>query len=252
MGSEVAKQIQKAFIMPQIFIHNTKNNAISKAFSKKIKFDLVCFFVKPQNIKEILTQYANNLLLTTTTNTVFVSILAGINFDSLSELLPYKSSTKYIRYMPNFGILCNMGVGSLFCKNLYHKKEAFFTKCFSRSSKIIKVNNEYDIAPLTSAFGSGIAFCAYVIDEFTKAAEGFLPNNLKYCKNYYFDLFLSVCCIYTKNNIQPLDLINNITSKGGVTMAGLNELEKANIKQAITNTLQACVKRAEELENLIK
>ena len=97
---------------------------------------------------------------------------------------------------------------------------------------------------VTALSGSGPAFIAYILNSFVKAGE---KQGLKREVAYKLVLqtFFGTSKLLKQKNIDPEELIKMVSSPGGTTVAGLNELQQ--IKEIIDKAVEAAVKRSKEL-----
>ena len=122
---------------------NDLNDAISAS-------DYVFFSVKPQNIKEVLSQITVDV-----ENKVFISICAGITMESIEN---HFDKIKLVRTMPNTPLLIGQGVTAL-CKNEHVLGEEFeFVKSIFSSCGIVTEIDEKDINALTAITSSSPAY----------------------------------------------------------------------------------------------
>ena len=253
MGSVVAKQINSMFLIKKCFIVNSKINQLQN-LKQNIKFDIVCFFVKPQEIQHVWNSFDYKNFINQ--DTIFFSIAAGKDYNFFNNLII--KNIKFVRYMPNLGLKQSLGVGSLYTQNISTKLTQLIYKGLKLQSKIILTQNQDDFHILTACFGSGIAFVAYVIDNFNVAIQNSLKQKLTSDKSKeYFnsdisilllkDMIESVFQIKTISNIDFTDLIKNISSKGGTTEAGLEVLKSLNLEKHFQDTMLMAYKKSIEL-----
>lgn len=216
-----------------------KSVNLQDAFSEA---DYVFFSVKPQNIKDVMSELKNYDYK----DKVFVSICAGVTIQSISDVL---TGAKIVRTMPNTPLLLGQGVTAL-CKNsLVSDSDFEFIKSIFASSGYTTEINEDDINTLTALTSSSPAYI-YLF------AKGLLDGAIKLGFNY--DDTLKMICytlIGSANMILSTgksvdELIAMVKSPNGTTEKALNVLDDNKFTDIIYRAMDACQKRAEELSKL--
>ena len=211
-------------------------NVIQDNVSLIEQCEIILLAIKPQIYWTIKDALSNDYK-----NKCFISIMAGI---SLKELNNTFIRASIYRAMPNTPCLINKGTTTICAlKNddFLPSISNIFNSC--GTSYFIKEEN----MDMTLALnGSMPAYIDYFIKGFLESA---IKNGLdeKLAKNLLLDSISgSVELIrQSKDNIDTL--INNVCSKGGTTIAGLNKLEENNFLKAIDECYEACKIRSIEL-----
>lgn len=170
-----------------------------------------------------------------------ITIAAGI---AISYVENYFSNATVVRVMPNTPALIKMAAATICTNNkneLYEQAKTIFSSIGSVTE--IEESQMNDSLPLN---GSMPAYL-YLF------AKAFIESAKKY--NIDEEAAKVLCCnaiIGSANMIlQSSDsidtLINNVCSKGGTTIEGLNELYENNFIEAVDKCYDACVRRAYEL-----
>lgn len=170
-----------------------------------------------------------------------ITIAAGI---AISYVENYFTNATVVRVMPNTPALIKMAAATICTNNkneLYEQAKKIFSSIGSVTE--IEENQMNDSLPLN---GSMPAYL-YLF------AKAFIERAKKY--NIDEDAAKVLCCnaiIGSANMILESDesidtLINNVCSKGGTTIEGLNELYDNSFVEAIDKCYDACVRRAYEL-----
>ena len=217
-------------------------NKVNKISEVLHKIDYVFLSVKPQNIKDVLSE----LKSLDYSNKVFISICAGITIESIEKMLP---NAKIVRTMPNTPLMIGQGVTAI-CKNDgVDEKDFEFVKSIFSSSGYVTEIEEKDINSLTAITSSSPAY----IFLFAKAMlEGARTLGFEY------DDTLKMICntlIGSANLILNSDknidqLISMVKSPNGTTEKALNVFDENNFLDIICQAMVACTKRAEELSKL--
>ena len=204
--------------------------------------DYIFLSIKPQNVKEILSQ----IKCFDYKCKVFVSICAGITIESIEKEL---TDAKIIRTMPNTPLLLGQGVTAL-CKNENVSKMDFeLVKSFFSSSGYITEIEEKDINSLTAITSSSPAY-VYLFAKGIK--EGAKTLDFDYedtVKMICYTLIGSANMILSGEKSID-DLISMVKSPNGTTEKALNVFEEKHFTDIICEAMKACKNRAEELSKL--
>lgn len=198
--------------------------------------------VKPQNIKDVLSEIRH----LDYENKVFISICAGITIESIEALLP---NAQIIRTMPNTPLMLGMGVTAV-CKNNRVSSQDFdFVKSIFSSSGYVTEIEEKDINCLTAVTSSSPAYVYLFAKGLLEGAkvQGF--NYEDTLKMICYTLIGSANMILSANKSVD-DLIAMVKSPNGTTERALNVFEDKDFLGIISEAMDACAKRAEELSKL--
>jgi pyrroline-5-carboxylate reductase len=187
--------------------------------------DQVVLAVKPQVMQSVLEQYASHL-----GQALIISIAAGIGIDQLRQW-SQQPQARVVRCMPNTPALVGQGVSAL----------------FESCGKVITVPKEADINAITAISGSGPGYVFFLMEAFAQAAQalGFSEEGANLLVG---QTFLGSATLATQSSDSFATLREKVTSKGGTTFAGLEQLRAHEVAQAIIDATQAAKQRAEELQ----
>lgn len=174
---------------------------------------------------------------------LFVSILAALSEEQQIKKL---GITKLIRVMPNLPVEFNEGVCLISSESAKDRLDSF-RQLFERLGDAVVVSEE-ELEELTLLTGSGPAF----FYEFTSMlAESFTSLD-KNQRERLARHVLSGAAITSGQKNRPLnELINYVTSKGGVTIKVLEGFRESKMNELILAAIQGGKKRSLEIrENL--
>lgn len=193
--------------------------------------------VKPQMFSNLL-EYALGIDFR---NRCVITIAAGININYVEK---YFSNATVVRVMPNTPALIKLAAATI-CSNKTNELYENAKKIFLSIGSVTEISEEQmnETLPLN---GSMPAYL-YLF------AKAFIDQAIKY--NIDITKAKELCCnaiIGSANMILNSDesidtLIDNVCSKGGTTIEGLNELYNNNFIETIEKCYDACVRRAYEL-----
>ncbi len=195
--------------------------------------------VKPQNFTDVLRDIKPNI----TPQKKVLSIAAGITIDDIKKVL---GEIGIIRAMPNTPLLIGSGTVAL-CKNsiINDSDYKFVQNIFNSIGNVYslpedKFNEVICVSGSTPAF---IYLFAKTISEF--AAQ----NGIDYdtAMSMFCDTMKGSADMLTKTQYSADELIKMVSSKGGTTVAALDDFEKNGLTNNLYSGLTACLNRAKEL-----
>ncbi len=193
--------------------------------------------IKPQMFKEVLNccdKYDFD-------RRSIISIAAGVKIEQLEK---YFKNATIIRAMPNTPALISSAVTTV-CFNKDNEYVTSAINIFNSIGKTYKVTEE-EMDTTLPLNGSMPAYAYLFMKAFIDAAvkAGIDPEIAKgLCANSVISSAKMV--LSTSETIETL--IDNVCSKGGTTIAGLDKLREENFEKAIYDCYDACVKRSIEL-----
>ena len=207
-----------------------------------IAYDYIFLAVKPSIVKSVMQQLSelDNLC----SNAVFVSFAAAVTIGHITQA--YGRDIPVIRTMPSTPILIGEGVLAVTRNELVPAKAfQFFCRILSNVAHVTTIEEEL-MNPIISVHGSSPAYVYLFVKAMLDAAvaqgvnrEDALPLILKTVKG-------SVSMI-EKSNKSIEQLISDVASPNGTTLAALNKFEEMNFSGIVNEAMSACTKRANEI-----
>jgi pyrroline-5-carboxylate reductase len=200
--------------------------------------DSILLCIKPQTLAELLPQ----LQACTWNDKILVSILAGIpmsRFESISSTLAIA------RVMPNTPLQVGEGFSGVCFQNTTAKQEAQVMQLFAAGGTVLSVP-ESTINAITGISGSGPAF----FYQLTQAAvaigqtHGLSESETRQC---VAQTLIGAGKMLLTQDLPIQTLIDQVTSPGGTTAAGLAEMKRLNVDHAFGDVILKAIIRAEEL-----
>ena len=205
--------------------------------------EYVLFAVKPQNFSDAL----NGIDIYSCKK--FISIMAGVKKSSVKRALN-DESVKVARCMPNTP--CSVGNGAVGA-DLFdfddEKDVNFIEKLFSSFAKVVIVD-ETKLNAVTGVSGSSPAYFYLFIKCLADAG---VKQGLSYkdAVQLAVNTMIGSGKMILNNPEKDLDeLISAVCSKGGTTIQAINVFNEGGLSEMTEKAVDACVKRAEELEKL--
>ncbi len=203
--------------------------------------EFVLFAVKPQSIKDVLKA------IEFCDCNKFISIMAGVKKQKIKDVFP---NSKVARCMPNTPCSISSGAIGLDVSDFEDGNDVLFiTKLLSSLATVVLLD-ENKLNAVTGVSGSSPAyfylFLKYVIESGVR--QGLREED---AKRLAVNTMIGAGKMVLANRDKTLDdLINAVCSKGGTTIEAINVFKENNLDKITDKAIDACVKRAFELENL--
>jgi pyrroline-5-carboxylate reductase len=201
--------------------------------------DVVILAVKPQVIEGV-TESLSALL----GGTLVVSIAAGVSSARLEALLP--TSSALVRVMPNTPAMVGQGMSVVSGGSEATSEQVDLVRAlFAELGRAIVLDERYqDIA--TAISGSGPAYVALMVDALARAG---VRHGLTrpVAQELAIQTLRGTADLMEATGQHPQQLIDNVASPGGTTIAALEVLEALGFRTAIAEAVSAAVERAREL-----
>lgn len=213
--------------------------------------NLIVLAIKPNGLADLISEIANHLSLEQLTKKIFISIAAGYSLENLTKLFINAQKTlnndnlKIARFMPNMNVAIGQGASALTSQNLTAEEVALIKDIFANTGKIWQIL-EKDFVTFTALAGSSPAFIYMFIDSLAKAA---VKHGIK--KDQALEIaiqaVLGSAMTLEQTTKHPYELIDQVCSPGGTTIAGLVDLEKHNFSADIVSCIDKTIKKDKKL-----
>jgi pyrroline-5-carboxylate reductase len=196
--------------------------------------DIVVFAVKPWLMKEVIEQVRPALL---PDSQIYISVAAGITCQELSE---WTGSSSVIRVIPNTAIEIQESMTFITAASLDMPHLQLAEKIFSELGTTMTVP-EKQLAACTALASCGIAVAMRYIHA---SAQGGVEIGVKAsdAQKIVEHTMIGAAKLLLAKNAHPATEIDKVTTPGGITIRGLNEMEHAGFTSAVIKGLKACVK----------
>lgn len=253
MGSAIMKGIASSNLKKTVELHafdpdTAKLDALAQFGIKKCADEkgvmesckYVFLAVKPQIIEKVLETAAPY----TTTDTVFVSIAAGIS----DEFIERKTinGVKVILVMPNTPLLLGEGASALSHNDAVTEEEFDVVLNIFRICGKAAVISKDKMKEIIAINGSSPAFIYLFAKGFIDYAASVGIDSAAATELFTQSLIGSAKMI-TDSGYTIDELIKMVSSPGGTTLAGLDRLYEGKLTDVVGNCCESCTKRAYEL-----
>ncbi len=247
MGGAIARGLQKGKLI------SPKNMAISDVSEKTLDSfreisdawkltqsnqeaikdaDIIVLAVKPWLVEKIAEEIAESIDYK---NQILVSIAAGVDFEKLKELFDEKAVL--FRIIPNTAIEVLESVSTVTSVNASNEQIEKVTAIFEELGKVFYVENEKLLNAYMSLSSCGIAYAfRYIRAAMEGGVEmGIYPND---AKEVVVQTLKGAIKLLETNQSHPEAEIDKVTTPGGITIQGLNEMEANGFTNAVIKGLK--------------
>lgn len=203
---------------------------------------IVVLAVKPQGMRAIVSELAG-----VPAGKLFISIAAGVKLSQLSEWLG--DARPIVRVMPNTPALVLAGM-SVLCPNATCAKADVETarRIFAAVGDAVVLEREDLLDAVTGLSGCGPGYVFVILDALTEGAVKLgLPRDL--ARRLSVQTVLGAAKLAAETGRQPAELRDMVASPGGATLAGLECLERGNLRATLMGAVEAATRRSRELSS---
>lgn len=202
--------------------------------------DIVILAMKPQDLPQAMA----NLASAFNENQIVISLAAGITMRSLQKMIP---QPRLVRLMPNTPSLIGRGVLGV----LANKKDEVVTEItkdlFSGLGVILELETEdqFDALMISCSSGTGFVFEMMMYWQDWIIEHGFTTEQAKMMT---IETFVGASLLAAQSaGVDIEELQQRVTSKKGVTAAGLNSMRELEIERALRISFEKAALRSQEI-----
>lgn len=203
------------------------------------------YAVKPQQMREVVLSTRPFI----GSDTLVISIAAGISIDSLSKWLGSASEgySHVVRCMPNTPALVAAGVtGMAAPASLSTSERHLATSLLSAVGQAVWVDSDQSIDAVTALSGSGPAYVFLFLESLIEGAVE-LGLSAEQARKLALATLAGSTELATASVDSPSVLRERVTSKGGTTAAALDVFRNNNFTSIVKQAMRAADVRAAEL-----
>ena len=250
MGGSILSKIKgKVFSLEEIFVYELNSEIVSSLNKSGVstvssleelceKADIILLAIKPQDFSALLqtiSKYCENKLI--------ISIAAGVKISTIEKFI---KNVRVARVMPNTAALIGEASSVICFNRLANSNDKNISISIMKEiGKVVEIEEELmdEVIPIGGSF---TAFQYYFY-------KGFLESSLSRGVPYDVAKKLLVQSIIgsakmIENSDRNIDeLISDVCSKGGTTLAGLKAFEEDDILKTIDKCAVYCAERSREL-----
>jgi len=196
--------------------------------------------VKPQDFDVLLGEVGSEL----SPEQTVLSIAAAMPTAQIEKHLT--DSVPVLRAMPNAPATVHEGVAGL-CAGAHAGDEhlAMAEEVLTHVGRVVQVPEPYMDA-VTAVSGSGPAYFALLAEAMIEAGI-LLGLSREVSTELVVQTMFGTAKLLRDEHMQPVELREMVTSPGGTTIRAIRELERAGVRAAFLNAIQAAMERSQEL-----
>jgi pyrroline-5-carboxylate reductase len=220
---------------------NKIGGAIIERLDQLEHYQLILIACKPQQFTELANQLKGKLQA----GSVVISLMAGIKLEQITLALNFKN---VVRIMPNTPIAIAKGVNlAYFPNHMSSQNRDRVLTFFEHIATSFEVKDENEFDQLTPMVGSGPALLYYFMQAHVDhlIGQGITP---KLAQEMVTAVFSSSAQFAQVSGRALPELIQEVTSKGGITFAALKKFEENKLDRLIAEGYQAAYQRNSELQ----
>lgn len=203
--------------------------------------DVIILAVKPQDFTTAIEGLSGQF----NENQIIISLAAGIPFDSLQQQIP---AGRLVRLMPNTPSLIGRGViGYLSLDETDIFVTDMMEDLFHNLGYVLKVENEEQLDTLMISCSSGTGFIFELMMYWQDWIEerGFSPE---VSRRMTIETFIGASLLAAQSaQVSLEELQSRVTSKKGVTAAGLTSMRELEIERTLRISFEKASMRSLEL-----
>jgi len=247
MGGAIARGLSRGTMVDtnRIFVSDVseKNLADLKQFSPEISVStsnreiiegasIIILAVKPWLVEIVAKEIESRIDYK---KQILVSIAAGVNFERMAEL--FDTDASMFRVIPNTAIDVLQSVSTISSYNATKEQEELILSLFAELGKAFLVP-ESQLNAFMSLSSCGIAYAfRYIRAAMEGGVEmGVYPN---VAKEVVLQTLRGAIDLLEANASHPEVEIDKVTTPGGITIKGLNEMEANGFTNAVIKGLKA-------------
>jgi len=232
LSSGKAKALSEKFSVT----HATHNDEILD------QCDWIVLSMKPQDLPDFLNSYGKSF----EPHQSVISLCAGISLESLKKELP--QVTRVARLMPSTPAEFGSGVLGLYSDNETFVQD--ISLFFKNVGSVQSVESEELLDGIMISAASGVGFFLEVLQIWSEWLEeiGFTKSQAQEIARRGFT---GVSEVLKESRKDFYQLQSEVTSKKGVTLAGLEAMRAADLDTALNKGFEAALRRSQELAKIL-
>lgn len=248
MGYAIAQGLVKSgqYSKAQIYLSTKDAQAVTNLSAEGYNVDdniaivkassLVILVVKPWQAEEVLTEIKPYI----TEQHILASCVTGLSSAKVFELV--EKQITFFRVMPNTGAMVGESMSCISDANANDLQKELIKNIFSTLGLVLFIE-ENKMAAGTAIAGCGIAFALRFIRAATECGIE-MGISAKDAAMMSAQITKGAAELILQNESNPEVEIDKITTPGGVTIAGLNEMEHNGFSSAVIKGIKAAYQKA--------
>ncbi|MGZ4412621.1 MAG: pyrroline-5-carboxylate reductase [Gaiellaceae bacterium] len=201
---------------------------------------IIVIAVKPQDLPELLQEIGQSV----NSGQMVLSVAAAVPTSKIE--LHLAADVPVVRAMPNTPATVQEGMAGI-CAGAHAREEhmALAEEVLTHLGRVVRVP-EASMDAVTAVSGSGPAYFALLAEAMIEAGI-LLGLSREISTTLVVQTMFGTAKLLRDEKIHPVELRENVTSPGGTTIRAIRELERAGVRAAFLNAIQAAMERSREL-----
>lgn len=207
--------------------------------------DIIFLTVRPVDLKNVLRIIAPEV----TMQKVLISVAAGISIDFIKSTL--KKDCKVVRAMPNTASQFGVGATAIAYDLPMTYGEINAVKKILSAAGLVEILPESQMNSIISVNGSGPAYIYMIIKEMIDYAVSQGVDD-RVARRMVIQTVIGATETVSRSDEDIDKLIEKVCSPNGTTETAVDFLERKYFPQILGDAMNACTKRANQLEEEIR
>lgn len=202
--------------------------------------DTIVLAIKPQELTAVLKEIADSI----TSDHLIISLVTGATVAAIKTALG--KDVPVARVASNTPARIGMAAQTVSFDPLCTNAQRQWVLRMCAAVGLTLEVPETDCNAAMALAGSGPAFVFWMMEAFIKAGKS-VGLSESVARQLTLQTFTGASVLAQKNSQTLADLIHEVSSPGGITIAGLNHLNSSDCDSIIVETVAAALARAKEL-----
>ncbi|MGL5318722.1 MAG: pyrroline-5-carboxylate reductase [Bacteroidales bacterium] len=252
MGSAMVKGFSRSSVISQsdITVTDVSNEAIEKlrVYASSIKYtsnnqeaaanaNIIILAVKPWLVDDVIAQIKYSLDYK---KQIIVSVAAGVTCEDLSKMFLNANNEvpPIYRVIPNIAFENDESMTFICTENGEKEQTSKIISIFEECGKALLIN-EKEMEAATALGSCGIAFAfRYISATMSTGVEMGFPATVS--KEIAIQTLKGALTLLENSGLHPETLISKVTTPGGITIKGINELEHTGFSSSLIKAYKVC------------
>ncbi|TQR15641.1 pyrroline-5-carboxylate reductase [Psychrobacillus soli] len=201
--------------------------------------NIIVLAMKPKDAIDAFGEIASYL----NEGAMIISVIAGVSIQTISTHL---GTRPIARVMPNTSAAVGLSASAVSWNDLVSEKSKLEVIDILEAIGSVKVVDEEDLHVVTALAGSGPAYLYYFAEQFEAAAvqHGLTSAD---ARQLFIQTMEGAAQMLKKGDVEPSELRRKVTSPGGTTEAGVEQLIHHKVDEAIF----ACIDAAQNKSRVL-
>lgn len=204
------------------------------------KADIILLAVKPYQVEEVLAAMRPEL----TAGKIVVSVAAGVGLDKLAAWSGQQC--RVVRCMPDTPALVGKGVFAFAFGDMSQEIKAEITHIFATLGLCLELP-EAQFAAFSALIGAGPAYVFAMMQGLVQAGVT-LGFGHEASRQMVAALFEGCAVMAQKDTAHLIQMRDAVCSPAGLTIAGVNHLDRQGLAGTLVDAVLAAAKRGREME----